>query len=211
MRNILQNNVNPTYYYQSHITMLWIWIILWWLKYYGYLITFASMPANFLNIEARGGDTVTFPCKVNKTECSRRLCQRPRPKFLSLPNSLFISEGPGRAGALALKDNSSCFFDVIVLPSAESKVNFTFQNNTFHNFLSPWTQPHLWIFFTYLKVVGTSIFSITTKRASRRCFVVSCTYSIRATSHTSQEPWPWNCESPKERSQRPFQDTSKIM
>ena len=34
---------------------------------------------------------------------------------------------------------------------------------------------------------------------------------IRATSHTSQEPWPWNCESPKESVQRLSQDTSKIM
>ena len=34
---------------------------------------------------------------------------------------------------------------------------------------------------------------------------------IRATSHTSQEPWPWNCESPKESVQRPSHHTSKIM
>ena len=33
---------------------------------------------------------------------------------------------------------------------------------------------------------------------------------IRATSHTSQEPWPWNYESPKESAQRPFQGPSKI-
>ena len=33
----------------------------------------------------------------------------------------------------------------------------------------------------------------------------------RATSPTSQEPWPWNCESPKESVQRPSKDTSKIM
>ena len=30
--------------------------------------------------------------------------------------------------------------------------------------------------------------------------------SLRATSHMSQEPWPWNCESPKESVQRPSQD-----
>ena len=34
---------------------------------------------------------------------------------------------------------------------------------------------------------------------------------VRATSHMSQEPWPWNCESPKESVQRLSQDTSKIM
>ena len=34
---------------------------------------------------------------------------------------------------------------------------------------------------------------------------------VRATSHTSQEPWPWNCESPKESVQKPSQYTSKIM
>ena len=33
----------------------------------------------------------------------------------------------------------------------------------------------------------------------------------RATSYTSQEPWPWNCESPNESVQRLSQDTSKIM
>ena len=33
----------------------------------------------------------------------------------------------------------------------------------------------------------------------------------RATSHTSQEPWPWNCESLKESVQSLSQDTSKIM
>jgi hypothetical protein len=34
---------------------------------------------------------------------------------------------------------------------------------------------------------------------------------FRVTSHTSQEPWPWNCESPKESVQRLSQDTSKLM
>jgi hypothetical protein len=34
---------------------------------------------------------------------------------------------------------------------------------------------------------------------------------LRATWHTSQEPWPWNCESPKESVQRPSQHTSKII
>ena len=34
---------------------------------------------------------------------------------------------------------------------------------------------------------------------------------LRATSHMSQEPWPWNCKSPKESARRPSQDTSKIM
>ena len=34
---------------------------------------------------------------------------------------------------------------------------------------------------------------------------------IRATSHTSQELWPWNCKSPKESVQRLSQHTSKIM
>jgi hypothetical protein len=33
----------------------------------------------------------------------------------------------------------------------------------------------------------------------------------RAGSRTSQERWPWNCESPKESVQRPSQDTSNIM
>jgi len=33
----------------------------------------------------------------------------------------------------------------------------------------------------------------------------------RAPSHTSQEPWPWIYESPKESVQRPSQDTPKIM
>jgi hypothetical protein len=28
---------------------------------------------------------------------------------------------------------------------------------------------------------------------------------VRATSHTSQEPWPWSCESPEESVQRPCQ------
>jgi hypothetical protein len=32
-----------------------------------------------------------------------------------------------------------------------------------------------------------------------------------ATSHTSQEPWPWYCEMPKESVQRPSYDTSIIM
>ena len=35
--------------------------------------------------------------------------------------------------------------------------------------------------------------------------------SFRATSHMSQELWPWNYESPRESVQRPSQDTSKIM
>jgi hypothetical protein len=35
--------------------------------------------------------------------------------------------------------------------------------------------------------------------------------SLRATPHTSQEPWPWNCESPQESVQRPSQDTSNIL
>ena len=34
---------------------------------------------------------------------------------------------------------------------------------------------------------------------------------LRATSHTSQEPWPRSCESPKESVLRPSQDISKIM
>ena len=34
---------------------------------------------------------------------------------------------------------------------------------------------------------------------------------VRATSHTSQEPWSWKRESPKESVQRPSQDTSKVM
>ena len=34
---------------------------------------------------------------------------------------------------------------------------------------------------------------------------------VKTTSHTSQEPWPWDCESPKESVQMPSQDTSKIM
>ena len=34
---------------------------------------------------------------------------------------------------------------------------------------------------------------------------------LRATSHTSQEPWPWKCESPKKSVQRLSQDTSNIM
>ena len=34
---------------------------------------------------------------------------------------------------------------------------------------------------------------------------------LRATSHTSQESWPWHCEDPKESVQRPSQHTSKII
>ena len=34
---------------------------------------------------------------------------------------------------------------------------------------------------------------------------------FRATSHMRQEPWPWNCESPKEIVQRPSQGTSNII
>ena len=34
-------------------------------------------------------------------------------------------------------------------------------------------------------------------------FAESVTWSQGATSHASQEPWPWNCESPKESVQRP--------
>ena len=37
-----------------------------------------------------------------------------------------------------------------------------------------------------------------------------CLCKLRATSYTSQEPWPWNCESPKESAQRPSQDTSRL-
>ena len=40
--------------------------------------------------------------------------------------------------------------------------------------------------------------------------LIPCVH-LRATSHTSQEPWPWSCESPKESVQTPSQDTSKIM
>ena len=39
----------------------------------------------------------------------------------------------------------------------------------------------------------------------------ACFFKIGATSHTSQEPWPWDCESPEESAQRPSQHTSKIM
>ena len=35
--------------------------------------------------------------------------------------------------------------------------------------------------------------------------------NIRATSQTNWEPWPWNCEGPKESVQRLSQNTSKIM
>ena len=35
--------------------------------------------------------------------------------------------------------------------------------------------------------------------------------ALRATSHTSQEPWPWNCASPKESVHMPSQNTSKVM
>ena len=38
-----------------------------------------------------------------------------------------------------------------------------------------------------------------------------CKLALRGTSHTSQEPWPWNCESPNESVQGASQDTSKIM
>ena len=34
---------------------------------------------------------------------------------------------------------------------------------------------------------------------------------LMATSHMRQEPWPWNCESPIERVQRPSQHTANIM
>ena len=36
-------------------------------------------------------------------------------------------------------------------------------------------------------------------------------FHLRATSHTNQEPWPWNCESAKDSVPRPSQLTSKIM
>ena len=42
-------------------------------------------------------------------------------------------------------------------------------------------------------------------------FSLVCEMVLRTTSHTSQEPWPWKCESPKESVQRPSQDTSKVM
>ena len=35
--------------------------------------------------------------------------------------------------------------------------------------------------------------------------------TLRATLHTSQEPWPCNCESPNKNIQRPSQDTFKTM
>ena len=38
-----------------------------------------------------------------------------------------------------------------------------------------------------------------------------CKPALRVTSHTSQEPWPWNCESPKDSVQRPSQGTFEIM
>ena len=41
--------------------------------------------------------------------------------------------------------------------------------------------------------------------------LVATVLSFRATSHLSQEPWPWNCVSPKESVQKPSQDTSIIM
>ena len=44
------------------------------------------------------------------------------------------------------------------------------------------------------------------------CRIVSApNLHSRVTSHTSQEPWPWHCKSPKESAQRPPQHTSKIM
>ena len=33
--------------------------------------------------------------------------------------------------------------------------------------------------------------------------------ALKATSHTSQEPWPWHCESPKQSVPRPSQHTSE--
>ena len=36
-------------------------------------------------------------------------------------------------------------------------------------------------------------------------------WELRATSRTSQEPRPWDCKSPRERVQRPSQNTSKLM
>ena len=41
-------------------------------------------------------------------------------------------------------------------------------------------------------------------------FVNHVIHNLRATSHTSYEPWPWNCDNPKESVQRPSQRTSKI-
>ena len=41
--------------------------------------------------------------------------------------------------------------------------------------------------------------------------MVVATKVLRATSHTSQEPWPENYEGPKESVQRPTQDTSKTI
>ena len=37
------------------------------------------------------------------------------------------------------------------------------------------------------------------------------TGTLRATSHTSQEPWPWHSESPKESVQKPSQHTPNIV
>ena len=41
--------------------------------------------------------------------------------------------------------------------------------------------------------------------------LLELTHSLRATSHTCQELWPWNCESPKESVQKQSQHTSKLM
>ena len=38
-----------------------------------------------------------------------------------------------------------------------------------------------------------------------------CSRIVRATCNKSQEPWPWNCESPKESAQRSPQRTSTTM
>ena len=42
-----------------------------------------------------------------------------------------------------------------------------------------------------------------------RAFRLVCEVGLWATSHTSQELWPWNCESPQESVRRPSQGTSK--
>ena len=53
------------------------------------------------------------------------------------------------------------------------------------------------------------------KRGSWGKLVWACDWEewwdVRATSHTSQEPWPWKCNSPKESIQWLSQHTSKIM
>ena len=59
-------------------------------------------------------------------------------------------------------------------------------------------------------VLGPSCCNLLVWSELGRCQPFWPTRDYRATSHTRQEPWPWNCGSPKESVQGPSQDPSNI-